>query len=645
MIQLAYAAFLTGAAAIAVPIILHFLRRKPTEEESFPSFMFLGASAQIAQKKNSLRKWLLLILRCLALIFLALAFAWPFIPAFDEKPASATVILWDNSLSMMAAPYSAELKKLALDEISKAGPKDPALVGIVGKRTVWSGKFSSKPEDLKAFFESSSNGLGSSSFKSALALADTRLQSVAAPKRRLIVVTDKQALPWKDLGAEAELSFGTELKVLTPKNPGFRNIAISAVHQATPFISAQTPVSVDVEISNHSKLSIDGKLRLFMGDLEAAKQQVSLKPFEIAQFRMTLRSDKFEATPCRAEFEIKDDLPQDNTRYFALNPGEAPYVLATPSQNKLDFVKMAFQPSEATRAAEFKIFKPTEFSEGALSKASLLLLREGFPANTDAERLLRQYLERGGVACVLWRESQEMRGLLLRYGIKTANAINKKTVQFGELDFDDPIFKRFLETKVGGLFEIRFTGTPIMSVPEEAHVIAAYKDGPPAIFELPVGKGRLMIVATQLDRSSTDWAASPSFLPFWRELLATCRKNTKDSESFELKTGFTTTLKAPDGSAISTDKPCCVKVSVEGHELYASVNTAPEESNPALLPTSFDFAKLVRTTEEPSPAQQKPELKQATLVAEKGTPLWKPFLLIALLLLLSEMILANRTAL
>jgi len=646
MISLAYALFMAGAAAIAVPVILHLLRRKPTEEEAFPSFMFLGASAAKAQTRNSLRKWIILALRTLAILFLALAFSWPYIPSFDKKPEEATVLLWDASLSMQTTPYAAEMKAKAKEIISKAGPKTPVLVAAVSKRILWSGKFSSDPAALQAWFNANCDSFGTSSFSYALAVADARLKDVEAPKRRIALVTDRQSAPWKDLVLEPAISKGVELSVLTPKTPGFKNVAITKARASSPFSAGTAQVGVEVEAVNYSSETVQGELSIFVEGVKVETRKISLKPYESAVSRFSVKPPSTTPLACRAELSVSDELPQDNVRHFALNPGEPPLVLATPPPpGKEDFVKIAFAPGEATRAADFKIAKGSELKDH-LAKASLLVLREG-GLGQDSEAALQKWLEGGGTAVALWRDSADMRNLLLRFGVKSSS-LKRSSASFGDIDFESPPFKRFMEAKIGGLFEIRFFNPGTLTLPAEARVLASFKDGRPAIAEIPCGKGRLIALAFQMERASTDWPASPSFLPFWRELLASCRDESagKGFSGLELAAGATSLLSGPDGKPLDVGKPGCVKALVDGKPLYASVNPPPEESNPSLISAGFDFGKLLGKEDAVDIARQE-DAKPATLseLGEKGTPLWRPFLALALLLALGEMALANRTAL
>ena len=77
--------FLAGAAAIALPILFHLIRKTTHEKTIFSSLMFLLATPPRVTRRSRLENLWLLLLRCLAFCLLALGFARPFL----QKPFAA----------------------------------------------------------------------------------------------------------------------------------------------------------------------------------------------------------------------------------------------------------------------------------------------------------------------------------------------------------------------------------------------------------------------------------------------------------------------------------------------------------------------------------------------------------------------------
>src|SRR5262252_10474204 len=94
--------FLAGAAAAAVPIVLHLLKREPEARVKFSTVKLLKRAPVEHTEKHRLRELLLLALRVAALVLLAFAFARPFMPAGQAATTSVTVIALDTSYSLSA---------------------------------------------------------------------------------------------------------------------------------------------------------------------------------------------------------------------------------------------------------------------------------------------------------------------------------------------------------------------------------------------------------------------------------------------------------------------------------------------------------------------------------------------------------------
>ncbi|MGH9311337.1 MAG: BatA domain-containing protein, partial [Vicinamibacterales bacterium] len=70
-----YPVFLAGAAAIAIPIVLHLLRRNVAPEVPFTAVRLLRRTPLEQTRRRRLRELLLLVARVAALLLLAAAFA------------------------------------------------------------------------------------------------------------------------------------------------------------------------------------------------------------------------------------------------------------------------------------------------------------------------------------------------------------------------------------------------------------------------------------------------------------------------------------------------------------------------------------------------------------------------------------------
>ena len=113
-----YPAFLLGALAIAIPIVLHLLRRDVAPEVPFTAVRLLHRAPVERADRRRLRDLLLLAARVAALLLLAAAFARPYVQG--AAPAPVRVVAIDRSYSMGAPGVFARALELAREAIDQA---------------------------------------------------------------------------------------------------------------------------------------------------------------------------------------------------------------------------------------------------------------------------------------------------------------------------------------------------------------------------------------------------------------------------------------------------------------------------------------------------------------------------------------------
>src|SRR5688572_12291085 len=114
-----YPAFLLGALAIAIPVILHLLRRDIAPDIPFTAVRLLQKSPVERSRRRRLRDLLLLAARVTALLLLAAAFARPYAKGTEAAAAPLRIVAIDRSFSMSAPgrfERAAELARGAIQE-------------------------------------------------------------------------------------------------------------------------------------------------------------------------------------------------------------------------------------------------------------------------------------------------------------------------------------------------------------------------------------------------------------------------------------------------------------------------------------------------------------------------------------------------
>ena len=94
---------LAGLGAVIIPVVLHLMAREVPKTVHFPTLRFITRDKLETHSRRGIRDLLLLLMRCLIIAGVVLAFAHPFVEQKDEGEAVAdreTVILFDASVSM-----------------------------------------------------------------------------------------------------------------------------------------------------------------------------------------------------------------------------------------------------------------------------------------------------------------------------------------------------------------------------------------------------------------------------------------------------------------------------------------------------------------------------------------------------------------
>ena len=121
-----------GLATLAVPVIIHMIQRERKDVVEFPSLMFIRKIPFHSFRRQRIRHWFLLSLRCLAIALLLAAFARPFFraPALAAVTSGAreVVILLDRSYSMAYGDRWDRAKTAARDVMATLAPDDLATV-------------------------------------------------------------------------------------------------------------------------------------------------------------------------------------------------------------------------------------------------------------------------------------------------------------------------------------------------------------------------------------------------------------------------------------------------------------------------------------------------------------------------------------
>ena len=195
--------FFAGLAALAVPILVHLTHKERKDVVVFPSLMFLSRIPYQAVRRQRIRHWLLFALRCLALIFLALAFARPFLNRAYRRDAgrgrSARASSSSCSTARTAwatatggrAPWTA-----AKRAIGGLGANDRASLVLFDATATAVTEPTADKALLTTALDRLKPGAGATRYEPAFKLAQRVLADSKLPRREVLLISDFQRVGW-----------------------------------------------------------------------------------------------------------------------------------------------------------------------------------------------------------------------------------------------------------------------------------------------------------------------------------------------------------------------------------------------------------------------------------------------------------------
>ncbi len=682
--------FLLGSLAIAGPVLFHLVRRATKEKTPFSSLLFLRPDPPRLTQRSRIEHWLLLLLRALALGLLALAFARPFLrtaaPAEDDPAGSRRIVLLvDSSASMNRTGLRTAAREKADAILRSARPVDQVAVWSFDSAThrlMDFTQWSALPADTRAsvaggLLDEIKPGWAATNLSSALTgAAELLAEGAHKGGGSIILISDLQEGSRVEGLQGWEWPQGVQVTAVsvTPANKG--NAGLHLAPDLSGMAAAADPVA-RVRVSN----SADSTSEQFQtGWATADGTGFSGQAVDVyvppGQSRIaSLPWPKGANTPGRLLLRGDGEI-FDNT-VFAAPPVTAEVracyfgpEAATDAKESLFFLTQALPQTQQVRV-DLTLVKPADALPVILPGQPVIFFASGAVPDAQADFLHTQ-LVAGRTALLALTKPDAAPALARISGVAAPALEDVKPANYGmlsQLDFQHPLLAPFADPRFSDFTKIRFwkyRRFTAASLPG-SRVIAKFDSGDPALVEVPVGAGRLLVLASGWQPEDSQLALSSKFVPLlsslleWSGAVVTPPAQFLAGQPVPLsQLGFVNagavTLKSPDGTTTVVEPASGVFNGATQPGLYTAtagvltrsfaVNLDPAESRTAPLPPD-DLERLgvpvkPGTGKLDNPAAV-PENAPA-IEAESRQKLWRWIIAGALAVLLIETLLAGLTA-
>ena len=334
---------LMGAAGVALPIIAHMLNNFRYKETKWAAMQFLNRSVRVRSSELRIRDLLLMLIRCLAVLLLMLAFTRPILTSDDDfsfipgEKRAAVIIALDVSFSMQHSDGTATRLERAFDKIdaisehiTEGDPVSLILLAdehrVVARNMVYNSEtFSALVREQKIRYESLNIDTIPKRLKELSDAAD-------ALQKELYIVTDLQAKDWKNSSqwlrsAFKELSQDATV-FFVPVDGESDNIAVTRFELVSGVLRKDTTARYRATVHNYGNKAVSNvRIKCLVDGINVDMKTISIIPAKASE-TVSLFVPFNNAGSLRITAEVdKDALEMDNQRRMVSNIRDKVHVL------------------------------------------------------------------------------------------------------------------------------------------------------------------------------------------------------------------------------------------------------------------------------------------------------------------------------
>ncbi len=554
---------IAGIALAAIPIIIHLLNKRRHKTHQWAAMQYLLEALRRNRRRLQFENWLLLLMRCLAVVLIAFALARPMgcseatAARFAAQAARLHVIVIDNSASMSyrvdqsdARTCLERAQRIAERLIRQQRPGDAVCIITASRTTEPTGPVVPS-HDLEASLAAVGR-IQQEYTTSDLPTALQRAVSVAAESsgytsRRLYIITDATRPAWQDPAVVDSLrQLGRQLAALYDVahidvgDPAAQNQAVSEIRMLSSIATTAMPVDFRAEVQTYGEslasLIWQSGSRV-LGTVSSSALSADRKEHLLPQVSFTAD----QPTAITARLEPGDRVPADDARSLAFSVHKRLNVLVVQSdigtgglQSPGTFLQLALAPNQSEEdPAHVDVIAESELASQALHERDAIIITAPSLISPADVQQIRRYLEDGGTLVMIMGEGTNVvfaNNVLVGQGLLPGKISSIMNLAEGQepyrFDFNPegnlhPLLRIFRGQQNSGLSTARIWTYARVDIDPQLHVqrVLDFVGGDPAITLHNIGRGRVAFFATSADIRWSTLPAKTAFVALIHELL------------------------------------------------------------------------------------------------------------------------------
>ena len=529
--------FLLGILAVAVPVIVHLVNRERRNAIAFPSLMFLRRVPFRSVRRQRIRHWALFVMRCLALILLAAAFARPFLDRQAENAGAAgagpreVVVLLDRSYSMAYGDRWTRATNAAERAVAGVGAADRASLVLFDHEAIAAAGPTGDVAVLRAALRDARPGSGSTRYAPALAVAQRLLESAERRRLEVVVISDFQRTGWD--GQELpRMPAGAAVATVDVGDSTTANTLITGVDVTRDAVGGVDRAIVAVRVARKGARPItDARVTLELNgrEVEATRATLPASGAASVTFAPVAVPDATSRGTVRVSVSAAEDrLAVDDVFHFVLARAQVVSVLiiehpSSPASRTMFLPRaLGIGDRPTFRVAQRRADRVTAAD---VDEARVVILHGvGMPSGAVGDRI-RALVRGGGGLIVALGESSGGRAwsaaseLLPGTVGEIVDRSSDRGGSLGSLDRSHSALESFRGTRSGDFTSARYLRYRALTPTATDAVLARFDDGTVALAERRVGRGQVLVFSSTFDGYWNDLPVQPVFLPLAQSLV------------------------------------------------------------------------------------------------------------------------------
>ncbi len=535
--------YLLGILGVSIPILVHMLTRRRKKHVKFSAVYLLLQAKNKSIKRARPNRLLLLLFRCLGIVFLCLALSNPLFSfsgpqEFLSAVPTANVIILDDSYSMRFQGGEKTVFESAVEVLGSMAEKFPAnsafSLVLASRPSIIKLDWTADRNRVKRLLETLAPYYQSANMGQAVSKSFELLESAPHEFKRIFILTDKDKNGWTDMETPRNHK-SLQVKVIdfSSIKKGDNRALVKNIEVTQAFLTNSRIIRIKAEIVNLMSDRAISKLpvSLWINGRQESESFIDLPPGGKAEKEFSYPYTGHD--PLAGFIEIQDDaLSVDNRRMFAYQPDHRIKVLvvdgdprAIAHQSETFYVERALNPFSVSMSdIEPTLSTLAELPQRRLDFFSVVMLNNVQELPFDYERKLENFVLRGGALFISMGDQvdakfyNERMGTLLPVTLKALNQVSYKDEPYRFLTKTSahPVLKIFTGKTLEEMGDVRFNSIYSVEQRGEAEytVPMQFTNGFPAVIESGFGKGKIILFLSSVDRDWNNFPIQPTFLPW-----------------------------------------------------------------------------------------------------------------------------------